>query len=278
MALPPPPPPPPHAVSTISKSPGKVKCKTSRRVVFTCPPFSKRQLLISPAYHRQPPVGSALIFPYTPVTRTPSRRGASLSAARGLRSCSWRSSSVDDGAGQSGGGYLGPSSASLRYIGNGGPKGTAVRTAQARRYPTVIGVWVAKRYGHSVEVMLHMYAAWLEGAMEADIHAIKHGMARRPALVAIPDQYAATTAANAAINRTRLIVIRPPESREFGSSLAIENGRRSKPLIQEQIKWRRGWVCSRPGTAARPPRPPVIHASQTTTLLPRSETDPHRAR
>jgi hypothetical protein len=35
-------------------------------------------------------------------------------------------------------GYLSPSSASLRYIGNGGQKGTAVRTAQARRYPSVL--------------------------------------------------------------------------------------------------------------------------------------------
>jgi hypothetical protein len=34
-------------------------------------------------------------------------------------------------------------------------------------------LWVAKQHGHSVEVMLRMYAAWLEGATDADIHAIK---------------------------------------------------------------------------------------------------------
>ena len=32
--------------------------------------------------------------------------------------------------------------------------------------------WVAKQHGHSVEVMLRMYPAWLDGATEADIHAI----------------------------------------------------------------------------------------------------------
>ncbi len=47
-------------------------------------------------------------------------------------------------------------------------------------------LWVAKQHGHSVEVMLRMYAAWLEGATEADI-------------------------------RARLIVIHPLESPEFGS-------------------------------------------------------------
>jgi hypothetical protein len=34
-------------------------------------------------------------------------------------------------------------------------------------------LWVARQHGHSVEVMLRMCAAWLEGATEADIHAIK---------------------------------------------------------------------------------------------------------
>jgi integrase len=37
-------------------------------------------------------------------------------------------------------------------------------------------LWVAKQHGHSVEVMLRMYAAWLEGATEVDIHAIKKAM------------------------------------------------------------------------------------------------------
>jgi hypothetical protein len=79
-------------------------------------------------------------------------------------------------------------------------------------------LWVAKQHGHSVEVMLRMYAAWLDGATEADIHAIKQAMERRPtARTEIPDSRAAISAVNAATNRAKLIVIRPPESPEFGS-------------------------------------------------------------
>jgi len=39
---------------------------------------------------------------------------------------------------------------------------------------------VAKQHGHSVEVMLSMYAAWLDGATDADIHAIKQAMEKDP--------------------------------------------------------------------------------------------------
>src|SRR5271167_811631 len=68
---PPPPPPPPHAVSAISKSPGKVKQKTSRRVVFTCHPFLKRQLLISRLSPVRPyRVGQSVGFPVV-YTRDP---------------------------------------------------------------------------------------------------------------------------------------------------------------------------------------------------------------
>ena len=40
-------------------------------------------------------------------------------------------------------------------------------------------LWVAKQHGHSVEVMLRMYAAWLEGATDSDIHAIKQAMEKK---------------------------------------------------------------------------------------------------
>jgi hypothetical protein len=41
-------------------------------------------------------------------------------------------------------------------------------------------LWVAKQHGHSVEVMLRMYAAWLDGATAADIQAIKQAMKKDP--------------------------------------------------------------------------------------------------
>jgi hypothetical protein len=41
-------------------------------------------------------------------------------------------------------------------------------------------LWVAKQHGHSVEVMLRMYAAWIEGATDADIQMIQQAMDPRP--------------------------------------------------------------------------------------------------
>jgi hypothetical protein len=37
-------------------------------------------------------------------------------------------------------------------------------------------LWVAKQHGHSITTMLRAYAAWAEGAIEADIEAIQHAM------------------------------------------------------------------------------------------------------
>ena len=84
-----------------------------------------------------------------------------------------------------------------------------------------------------------MYSAWLEGATEADIYAIKQAMEKRAAAhVAIPDSRSAISAVNPAENRARLIVIRPPESPEFGSRLAVGNGERSKPLNRDECVFR----------------------------------------
>lgn len=37
-------------------------------------------------------------------------------------------------------------------------------------------LWVAKNHGHSVQTMLEKYAAWTEGATDADVEAIKQAM------------------------------------------------------------------------------------------------------
>jgi len=41
-------------------------------------------------------------------------------------------------------------------------------------------LWVAKQHGHSVTTMLRVYTAWADGAIEADIGAIKRAMEQRP--------------------------------------------------------------------------------------------------
>jgi hypothetical protein len=41
-------------------------------------------------------------------------------------------------------------------------------------------LWVAKQHGHSTMTMLRAYAAWTEGALEADIQAIERSMQLTP--------------------------------------------------------------------------------------------------
>jgi hypothetical protein len=103
-------------------------------------------------------------------------------------------------------------------------------------------LWVAKQHGHSVEVMLRMYAAWLDGATEADIHAIKKAMGKRPdARAAFLDSRSAISAVNTVSNRVTQIVIRPLELRRlpaFGSRFG------SRSAIKRLVGLRAG---SRPG-------------------------------
>jgi len=125
-------------------------------------------------------------------------------------------------------------------------------------------LWVAKQHGRSVEVMLRMYAAWLEGTAESDIQAIKQAMERRPAArTAIPDARAAISAVNAAKNRVKQIVIRPAVSPEFGSSLAVGKGPSDSSLRKDsQIKWR--WGQSR----ANPSLPETLSNSENSREIP----------
>lgn len=41
-------------------------------------------------------------------------------------------------------------------------------------------LWVARQHGHSIATMLRAYAAWAEGAVEADLDAIRRAMGFRP--------------------------------------------------------------------------------------------------
>ena len=115
-------------------------------------------------------------------------------------------------------------------------------------------LWVAKQHGHSVEVMLRMYAAWLDGATESDIRAIKQAMEKRPsARTAFLDSHTAVSSINAARNHVTQIVIRPPMSPGFGSSLAVGKVPSDSSLRNDsKIKWRRGWDSNPRAGITRP--------------------------
>jgi flavorubredoxin len=63
-------------------------------------------------------------------------------------------------------------------------------------------LWVAKQHGHSVQTMLEVYAAWTEGAGDAEVAAIKQAMESTPRSLAI--------CANATL-------VSPQPSPEFGT-------------------------------------------------------------
>jgi hypothetical protein len=115
-------------------------------------------------------------------------------------------------------------------------------------------LWVAKQHAHCVEVMLRMHAAWLEGATESDIHAIKLAMERRPvARAAFLDSRTAISSINAATNHVKQIVIRPPKSPEFGSRLAVGKFGTSLSTGNDlKKKWRRGWDSNPRAGITRP--------------------------
>jgi hypothetical protein len=110
-------------------------------------------------------------------------------------------------------------------------------------------LWVAKQHGHSVEVMLRMYAAWIEGATGADIQAIRQAMDASPSARA----RAANIAARNSTHCVKKIAISPPLSPEFGSSLAIEkSGTKLSTGKDLEKKWRRGWDSNPRAGITRP--------------------------
>ena len=62
------------------------------------------------------------------------------------------------------------------------------------------------------------------------------------ARAAFLDSRTAISAVNTVLNRVTQIVIRPLESPEFGSNLAVgKDPSDSSPRDASKIKWRRGW-------------------------------------
>ena len=130
-------------------------------------------------------------------------------------------------------------------------------------------LWVARQHGHSVATMLSVYAAWVEGAGDADVIAIREAMnATRcggDGLHALP--------------RTRRPAPRPPRKadrlllphpsspvggsdrraagrsarRGLGSGLGTGPARtRSKSLKDKENSWRRGWDSNPRAGITRP--------------------------
>ena len=81
-------------------------------------------------------------------------------------------------------------------------------------------LWVAKQHGHSVSTMLTTYAAWTEGATDADIEAIKRAMDQRP------------RAAQIVLKATPVNPLAPPE---FGTGLALESGGKGGTRTAERL-------------------------------------------
>jgi len=75
-------------------------------------------------------------------------------------------------------------------------------------------LWVAKQHGHSIATMLRVYAAWTEGAIEADLEAIKRAMAAAPQRDVRPPAELAPAA------------IRP--SRTFNTARSAARGKRDR--------------------------------------------------
>lgn len=71
-------------------------------------------------------------------------------------------------------------------------------------------LWVAKQHVHSVQTMLDVYAAWIEGSQDADLEAIRGAMEASPR----PPIRTLSLVPNVAPTG-------PQQSPEFGSSMAV---------------------------------------------------------
>jgi integrase len=91
-------------------------------------------------------------------------------------------------------------------------------------------LWVAKQHGHSVEVMLRMYAAWIEGATEADIQTIRNALVARPKVSPSPFALAITE------DSARQILIRPLTSPVSASRSASTRGEKRLTVEKAQKK------------------------------------------
>ena len=135
-------------------------------------------------------------------------------------------------------------------------------------------LWVARQHGHSVATMLSVYAAWVDGASDADILAIREAMnvARcgGESLRALPRPEKPRLVRPRQADR---LLLPPPADRSdrptagqstrrgLGSELGTGSaGTRDKPLKDKENSWRRGWAAA---ILAAGPSGPALRAVQS---------------
>jgi hypothetical protein len=105
-------------------------------------------------------------------------------------------------------------------------------------------LWVAKQHGHSIATMLRVYAAWTEGAIEADLDAIKRAMTTSPPSRTRPSAEPAPAAINASStsNTARPVPRRKRErlpSSDMALDLSLARRRRDVSTRPKGNIWRR---------------------------------------
>jgi hypothetical protein len=96
-------------------------------------------------------------------------------------------------------------------------------------------LWTAEQHGHSVQVMLNVYAAWLKGASERDLEAIKQAMQSRP-------KNGLAQASPSSLRAPEAVTTLSPEE----SGKPVTRGKYSKN------RWRRGWDSNPRAGITRP--------------------------
>ena len=99
-------------------------------------------------------------------------------------------------------------------------------------------LWVARQHGHSIATMLRAYAAWTEGAIEADLDAIKRAMSAAPRDAAQVSAASASTATHArAPTVTQAPSDRPKRNRLPHYDLTLDLPPESEPTLQMPENW-----------------------------------------
>jgi len=95
-------------------------------------------------------------------------------------------------------------------------------------------LWVAKQHGHSVQTMLVVYAAWIEGSKESDLEAVRHPMEASPrARAGAASGGGFNSGGSAALDGSEAAVHQPTE---FGTGAAPKGG--NSPDALEIVWWK----------------------------------------